>query len=221
MHEDNGQVALCVRLWFWNLYRRGLANVRILATTNDCTATRRHVHDLMSLLVGGKLKVSLRSADHKRLPSYQVQSFPSFSILRQAFGCGVAWPASVCKAQRRGVVHWRHRWQTPRRAREIRRALPSPSRPAHTSQLESLQGEKRNRISFQVGINFFMSGWKMTRGNIFEIKIIADVGRVNLSVEIMTKNVKITTKAIKLSFGFRDISWGNRVQAWISASLRP
>ena len=50
MHEDNGQVAPCVRLWFWNPYRRGLANVQILAMMNDCRATHHLTRGLMSLL---------------------------------------------------------------------------------------------------------------------------------------------------------------------------
>jgi hypothetical protein len=50
MHEDNGPVAPFVGLWFWNPYRRALANVQILEMTTDCRARHRLIRDLMSLL---------------------------------------------------------------------------------------------------------------------------------------------------------------------------
>lgn len=50
MHEDNGLVAPCMALWFWNPFRKGSANVQILVTLNGCKARRRPIHDLMLLL---------------------------------------------------------------------------------------------------------------------------------------------------------------------------
>lgn len=50
MHEDNGQAAPCLRLWFWNPCRKASANVQILAMMSDYRARHRPIHGLMSLL---------------------------------------------------------------------------------------------------------------------------------------------------------------------------
>lgn len=217
MHEDNGLVAPCVRLWFWNPYRRVSANVQILVMMIGCKAKHHPIHDLMSLL---RRKIN-KSATVVRFYvsrfTYQVQSFPSSSILCQVFVLSVVELAFVCKDQRHAPVHWRHRMQIPRRAHESQHVRWAPSMPTRTSLMSKDLKATRVEISFmekQIKVSQIN---KMSWNNqIAEKK--ADIE--SLPVEIMTKkNVKWKSYKKPLNCHLAsDISWGNR---WNMKQRRP
>lgn len=136
MHEDNGQVAPCEPLWFWNPFHKASANVRILVMMSGYKAKHHQSLDLTSLLRGETRKIHyIFLFVVTRSWTHQVQSFPLSSILLQAFVLLAVALVFVCRDQHRASVRWRHQKRILRQELENQLVRWAPSMPTRTNQM--------------------------------------------------------------------------------------